>query len=208
MKKCEILLGCICHPPERAVVLCIDEKSQIQALDRTQSILPLQPGLPEQRTHDYKRHGTTSLFAALNVATGEVIGRCYRRHRSTEFLKFLRVIDRCVPKDQEIHLVLDNYSTHKTALIHNWLLRRPRFHLHFTPTSSSWLNLVERFFSTITQDQIRRGTHRSTKELEDAIETYLKIYNESPKPFVWTKSADEILESIKSYCTRINGAPH
>jgi len=189
-------------------VLCIDEKSQIQALDRTQPILPLQPGLPEQRTHDYKRHGTTSLFAALNVATGEVIGRCYRRHRSTEFLKFLRVIDRCVPKDQEIHLVLDNYSTHKTALIHNWLLRRPRFHLHFTPTSSSWLNLVERFFSTITQDQIRRGTHRSTKELEDAIETYLKIYNENPKPFVWTKSADEILKSIKSYCTRINGAPH
>ena len=205
VEKVRDIVGLYMAPPERAVVLCVDEKSQIQALDRTQPILPLQPGLPEQRTHDYKRHGTTSLFAALNVATGEVIGKCYRRHRSTEFLKFLRVIDKSVPKDQEIHLVLDNYSTHKTALIHNWLLRRPRFHLHFTPTSSSWINLVERFFATITNDYIRRSTHRRTKELEDAIEEYLMIYNEDPKPFVWTKSADEILESIKSYCIRING---
>lgn len=205
IEKVRDIVGLYMSPPERAVVLCVDEKSQIQALDRTQPILPMRPGLPEQRTHDYRRHGTTSLFAALNVATGEVIGRCYRRHRSTEFLQFLRVIDRSVPKDQEIHLVLDNYSTHKTALIHNWVLRRPRFHLHFTPTSSSWMNLVERWFAAITNDQIRRGTHRSTKELETAIERYLRIYNEAPKPFIWTKSADQILESIKSYCTKING---
>ncbi len=153
-------------------------------------ILPLRPGLPEQRTHDYKRHGTTSLFAALNVATGEVIGRCYRRHRSAEFLKFLRVIDQSVPKDQEIHLVLDNYSTHKTALIHNGLLRRPLFHLHFTPTSSSWMNLVERWFAAITNDQIRCGTHRSTKELETAIKEYLEVYNEDPNPQIksWNPS--------------------
>ncbi len=142
------------------------------------------------------------------MATGEVIGRCYRRHRSTEFLKFLRIIDRSVPKDLEIHLVLDNYSTHKIALIHNWLLGRPRFHLHFTPTSSSWMNLVERWFAAITNDQIRRGTHRSTKELEIAITKYLEIYNENPKPFVWTKSADQILKSIKNYCTRINETRH
>lgn len=208
IEKVRDIVGLYISPPERAVVLCVDEKSQIQALDRTEPILPLRPGLPEQRTHDYKRYGTTSLFAALNVATGEVIGRCYRRHRSTEFLKFLRIIDRSVPKDQDIHLVLDNYSTHKTALIHNWLLRRPRIQLHFTPTSSSWLNLVERWFAAITNDQIRRGTHRSTKELETAIQQYLKIYNEDPKPFVWTKSADQILESIKNYCTRINETVH
>ncbi len=208
IEKVRDIVGLYLSPPERAVVLCVDEKSQIQALDRTEPILPLRPGLPERRTHDYKRCGTTSLFAALNVATGEVIGRCYRRHRSTEFLKFLRVIDRSVPKDTEVHIVLDNYSTHKTALIHNWLLRRPRFHLHFTPTSSSWLNLVERWFAMITNDQIRRGTHRSTRELETAIEDYLKIYNEDPKPFIWTKSADQILESIKTYCTRINDILH
>jgi len=208
IEKVRDIVGLYMSPPERAVVLCVDEKSQIQALDRTQPILPMRPGLPEQRTHDYRRHGTTSLFAGLNVATGEVIGRCYRRHCSVEFLKFLRVIDRSVPKDLDIHLVLDNYSTHKTALIHNWLLRRPRFHLHFTPTSASWMNLVERWFAAITNDQIRRGTHRSTKELETAIEEYLKVYNENPKPFVWTKSADQILESVKSYCTRINGTLH
>ncbi len=208
LEKVRDIVGLSMSPPERAVVLCVDEKSQIQAMDRTQPILPLRPGLPEQRTHDYKRHGTTSLFAALNVATGEVIGQCYRRHRSAEFLKFLRVIDQSVPKDQEIHLVLDNYSTHKTALIHNWLLRRPRFHLHFTPTSSSWMNLVERWFAAITNDQIRCGTYRSTKELETAIKEYLEVYNEDPKPFVWTKSADQILESIKNYCTRINETLH
>lgn len=197
--KVRDIVGLYMSPPERAVVLCVDEKSQIQALDRTEPILPLRPGLPEQRTHEYKRCGTTSLFAALNVATGEVIGRCYRRHRSQEFLKFLRVIDRSVPKDLDIHIVLDNYGTHKTALIHNWLLPRERFHLHFTPTSSSWLNLIERWFAAITQDQIRRGTHRSTKELETAIQKYLDIYNENPKPFIWTKSADQILESVKNY---------
>ncbi len=197
IEKVRDIVGLYLSPPERAVVLCVDEKSQIQALDRTEPILPFRPELPERRTHDYKQNGATSLFAALNVAIGEVTGRCYRRHRLMEFLKFLRVIDRSVPEEMEVHIVLDNYSTHKTALIHNWLLRRPRFHLHFTPTSSSWLNLVERWFTKITNDQIRRGTHRSTKELEDAIKQYLKVYNEDPKPFIWTKSADQILESIK-----------
>ena len=208
IEKVRDIVGLYMSPPERAAVLCVDETSQIQALDRTEPILPLRPGLPEQRTHDYKRYGTTSLFAALNVATAEVIGRCYRRHRSQEFLKFLRVIDRSVPKELDIHIVLDNYGTHKTALIHNWLLPRERFHLHFTPTSSSWLNLIERWFAAITQDQIRRGTHRSTKELETAIKRYLEVYNENPKPFIWTKSADQILESIKNYSTRINATLH
>lgn len=208
IEKVRDIVGLYMSPPERAVVLCVDEKSQIQALDRTEPILPMRPGLPEKRTHDYRRHGTTSLFAALNVATGEVIGHCYPRHRSQEFLKFLRVIDRSVPKDMEVHIVLDNYSTHKTALIQNWLVRRKRFHLHFTPTSSSWLNLIERWFAAITQDQIRRGTHRSTKELEAAIKEYLDIHNENPKPFIWTKSADEILESVKIYCERINDTLH
>ena len=208
IEKVRDIVGLYMSPPERAVVLCVDEKSQIQALDRTEPILPLRPGLPERRTHDYKRYGTTSLFAALNVATGEVIGRCYRRHRSVEFLKFLRVIDKSVPKDQDIHLVLDNYGTHRTALIHNWLLRRPRFHLHFTPTSASWLNLVERWFATITNNQIRRGTHRSTKALETAIKQYLDVYNEDPKPFIWTKTADQILESIQTYCKRISDMVH
>ena len=208
IEKVRDIVGLYMSPPERAAVLCVDETSQIQALDRTEPILPLRPGLPEQRTHDYKRYGTTSLFAALNVATAEGIGRCYRRHRSQEFLKFLRVIDRSVPKELDIHIVLDNYGTHKTALIHNWLLPQERFHLHFTPTSSSWLNLIERWFAAITQDQIRRGTHRSTKELETAIKRYLEVYNENPKPFIWTKSADQILESIKNYYTRINDTLH
>ena len=199
IEKVRDIVGLYMSPPERAVVLCVDEKSQIQVLDHIEPILSLRSGLLEQRSYDYRRHETTSLFAALNVATGEIIGRCYRRHRSQEFLKFLQVIDRSIPKDLEVHIVLDNYSTHKTALIHNWLLPRERFHLHFTPTSSSWLNLIERWFSTITQDQIRRGTHRSTKELETAIKGYLEIYNENPKPFVWAKSSDQILESVKNY---------
>ena len=194
------IVGLYLHPPERAVVLCVDEKSQIQALERTQPVLPLRPGVPRRQTHDYQRNGTTSLFAALNAATGEVIGKCYRRHRSVEFKRFLRVIDKAVPAELEVHLVLDNYGTHKTAMIHNWLMRRPRYQLHFTPTSSSWINQVERWFAEITQRRIRRGSFRSTQALEQAIKEYLAVYNEDPKPFVWTKSADQILDSLQSYC--------
>jgi transposase len=178
----------------------VDEKSQIQALDRTQPLLPMRLGQAERRTHDYKRHGTTSLFAALNVATGEVLGRCYRRHRSLEFKRFLARIDRHVPRDFTIHVILDNYTTHKTALIHQFLLKRPRFHLHCTPTSASWLNLIESWFSQITRKQICRGTFASITQLETAISDYLAVYNENPKPFVWTKTADEILQGVKHYC--------
>ncbi len=208
IEKVRDIVGLYLHPPERAVVLCVDEKSQIQALDRTQPVLPLRPGVPRQQTHDYKHHGTTSLFAALNTATGEVIGKCYRRHRSVEFKKFLAVIDKAVPPELEIHLVLDNYGTHKTAMIHNWLARRPRYHLHFTPTSSSWINQVERWFAEITRKQLRRGTYRSTQALEQAIREYLEVYNEDPKPFIWTKTADQILESLKTYCERIYETEH
>ena len=206
--KVRDIVGLYLHPPERAVVLCVDEKSQIQAPDRTQPVLPLRPGVPRQQTHDYKRNGTTSLFAALNTATGEVIGKCCRRHRSVEFRKFLAIIDKAVPKELDIHLVLDNYGTHKTAMIHNWLLRRPRFHLHFTPTSASWLNQVERWFAEITRKQLRHGTFRSTLALEKAIKEYLEIYNENPKPFIWTKPADQILESLKTYCSRSSDTRH
>ena len=208
IEKVRDIVGLYLHPPERAVVLCVDEKSQMQALDRTQPVLPMRPGLPERRTHDYRRHGTTSLFAALNVATGKVLAQCHRRHRAVEFVKFLRAIDKAVPVDQDIHVVLDNYGTHKTAMIHQWLARHPRFHLHFTPTSASWLNLVERWFALLTEKQIRRGTHRSTAELEQAALDYLAIYNEDPKPFVWTKTADQILEALQSYCSRISDAVH
>jgi len=208
IEKVRDIVGLYLDPPERAVLLCVDEKSQIQALDRTQPLLPLRPGQPERRTHDYQRHGTTSLFAALNHATGEVIGRCYRRHRGVEFRRFLDEIDRRVPQELEVHLILDNYGTHKTALIHRWLVKRPRFHLHFTPTSASWLNLVERWFGVLTEKQLRRAAHRSTRELEQAIYRYLEVYNEDPKPFVWAKTADEILESIKRYCERTSDSPH
>ncbi len=208
IEKVRDIVGLYMAPPERAVVLCVDEKSQIQALDRTQPILPLRPGLPERQTHDYRRNGTTSLFAALDIATGEVIGRCYRRHRAVEFRKFLSVIDKAVPRDLDVHLVLDNYGTHKTALIHTWLARRQRFHLHFTPTSASWLNQVERWFAEITRQQIRRGSWASTQALETAINDYLDVYNEQPKPFIWTKSADQILETIQRYCQSINDTEH
>ena len=208
IEKVRDIVGLYLHPPERAVVLCVDEKSQIQALDRTQPLLPLRPGMAERRTHDYKRHGTTSLFAALNVATGEVLGQCHRRHRAVEFRTFLRSIDKAVPADLEAHLVLDNYGTHKTAMIHQWLARHPRFHLHFTPTSASWLNLVERWFALLSQKQIRRGTHRSTAQLEKAITDYLDVYNQDPKPFLWTKSADQILDTLKSYCKVIADTGH
>ena len=208
IKKVRDVVGLYLNPPEKAVVLCVDEKSQIQALDRTQPLLPLRPGLPERCTHDYRRHGTTSLFAAFDTATGEVIGRCYKQHRAVEFRKFLAVIDKAMPPDVEVHLVLDNYSTHKTELIRKWLLKHPRYHLHFTPTSASWINQVERWFAEITRQQIRRGTYRSVRELEAAIKEYIAAYNDNPKPFIWTKPADKILESLESYCTRISGAGH
>ena len=206
--KVRDIVGLYMDPPDRALVLCVDEKSQIQALNRTQPLLPMRPGQIERRTHDYKRHGTTSLFAALDVATGTVIGELHRRHRSAEFRKFLDTIDDAVPGDLDVHLILDNYGTHKTAAIRRWLAKRPRFHVHFTPTSSSWLNLVERFFAALTEKQIRRGSHRSVRELESAIKQYLAITNDSPKPFVWTKSADEILASVARYCARISGSGH
>jgi transposase len=206
--KVRDIVGLYLDPPERALVLCVDEKSQIQALDRTQPLLPMRPGHPERRSHDYKRHGTTSLFAALNVKTGHVIGELHRRHRAIEFRKFLDTIDRDVPKTLDVHLILDNLSTHKTPAIKRWFLKRPRFRLHFTPTSTSWINLVERWFATLTDKQIRRGVHRSTRQLEDAIRAYLDIHNKAPKPFVWTKTADEILDSVKRYCDRINDSGH
>jgi transposase len=208
IEKVRDVVGLYLNPPERAVVLCVDEKSQIQALDRTQPLLPMRPGQVERRSHDYERHGTTSLFAALNTLTGEVLGKCYRHHRSTEFKKFLQEIDNNVPADMDIHLVLDNYGTHKTAMIHKCLLKRPRFHLHFTPTSSSWLNLIERWFGLITEKRIRRGAFKSTTELERAIRDYLETYNDDPKPFVWTKTADQILDSLKRYCERISDSAH
>lgn len=206
--KVRDIVGLYMDPPDRALVLCVDEKSQIQALNRTQPLLPMRPGQIERRTHDYKRHGTTSLFAALDVATGTVIGELHRRHRSAEFRKFLDTIDNAVSTDLDVHLILDNYGTHKTAAIRRWLAKRPRFHVHFTPTSASWLNLVERFFAALTEKQIRRGAHRSVRELENAIKRYLAVTNQSPKPFVWTKSADEILASVARYCARTYGSGH
>jgi transposase len=208
VEKVRDIVGLYLNPPEGAIVLCTDEKSQIQALDRTQPILPMRPGLPELRTHDYRRHGTTSLFAALDVATGKVIGATHRRHRSAEFRSFLDRIDREVPAELDVHLVLDNYATHKTQLIHRWLLQHPRFHLHFTPTDSSWINQVERWFATLTDKQIRRGTHRSTRALDDAIRLYLSVYNEDPQPFAWVKSADQILASIARFCLTTSEAGH
>jgi transposase len=202
VEKIRDIVGLYIDPPEHAVVLCVDEKSQIQALDRTQPLLPLRPGQPERRSHDYRRHGTTSLFAALNVRTGEVLGETHRRHRSTEFRKFLDRIDAAVPSQLEVHLILDNYGTHKTALIRNWLAKRTRFHVHFTPTYASWLNLVERWFAELTNKQIRRGSHRSVVALEAAIREFIDVNNEAPKPFVWVKSADEILASIARFAQR------
>ena len=208
IEKVRDIVGLYLNPPDRALVLCVDEKSQIQALDRTQPILPMMPGVPERRTHDYSRHGTTTLFAALNVATGKVIGQLHRRHRAKEFLEFLRTIEGAVPAKLDVHLVLDNYGTHKTPSVQRWLTRHPRFHLHFTPTSASWLNQVERWFAQLTEKQIRRGTHRSTVALEEAIRQYLKIYNKDPKPFAWAKTADQILDSIKRFCMRTSNSGH
>ena len=208
VEKVRDIVGLYMNPPECAMVLCVDEKSQIQALDRTQPMLPMRPGQAERRTHDYTRYGTTSLFAALEVATGRIIGALHRRHRSIEFRKFLDRIEESVPEDLDVHLILDNYGTHKTALIRNWLAKRPRFHLHFTPTGASWMNLVERFFGLITEKQIRRGSHRSTRALEAAIRRHIDIHNQEPKPFVWTKSADQIFESLGRLCSRISDSGH
>ena len=206
--KMRDVVGLYLNPPERAVVLCVDEKSQIQALDRTAPILPMLPGTPERATHDYKRSGTSSLYAALDLTTGKVIGALHARHRAIEFKKFLQTIDRQVPAELAVHLVLDNSSTHKTPAIQRWLTAHPRFVLHFTPSSSSWLNLVERWFAELTSKKLRRGAHRSVRQLNTDIRAWIEGWNDDPKPFVWTKTADQILDSIARYCTRINDSRH
>ena len=210
VEKVRDIVGLYMSPPERALVLCVDEKSQVQALDRTQPLLPMTLGKGERPTHDYVRNGTTSLFAARNVATGEVIGQCHRRHRHQEFLKFLNEVDSKLTREPgvEIHLVLDNYGTHKTAAVKRWFLRHPEYHLHFTPTSGSWLNLVERFFGEITEKRIRRGAFRSVAALEAAIREYLEHYNASPKPFHWTADADLILDRVKKVIERTSDSGH
>jgi transposase len=210
VEKVRDIVGLYLNPPEatRAIVLCVDEKSQIQALDRSQPILPLRPGQVERRTHDYFRHGTTSLFAALDIATGKVIGRCHPRHRHQEFLRFLQQIDAAVPAGLEIHLVLDNYGTHKAPKVAAWFKRRPRYHLHFTPTSGSWLNQVERWFAKITEQRLRRSAFHSVEDLERAIRQYLETNNRNPTPFVWTASADLILGKVEALCSRINRSGH
>ncbi len=206
--KVRDVVGLYLDPPEKALVLCVDEKSQIQALDRSQPVLPMVPGAPERRSHDYLRAGTTTLFAALEVATGKVIGSLHRRHRAVEFKKFLTKLDREVPADLDVHLILDNYVTHKTPAIKKWLLAHPRFHLHFTPTSASWLNLVERWFAELTQKKLKRGVHRSVQALERDIRAWLADWNDHPRPFVWTKTADEILDKVTAYCRRISDSDH
>jgi transposase len=206
--KVRDIVGLYLDPPEAALVLCVDEKSQIQALDRTAPSLPILPTTPARRTHDYVRNGTTSLFAALDVASGKVISALHRRHRHQEFLKFLKTIDRNVPATLDVHLICDNYGTHKTPQIQQWLLRHPRFHLHLTPTYSSWLNLVERWFAELTNRKLRRSAHRSVAELEADITAWTAAWNQDPKPFVWTKTADEILDNLAGYLQRINNSGH
>ena len=200
--KVRDIVGLYLSPPNRALVLSVDEKSQIQALDREQPVLPMMPGIPERRTHSYVRHGTTSLFAALDIASGFVIGKCYKRHRAAEFLDFLKQIDARVPDGLDVHIIMDNYATHKTAAIKTWLARRPHYHVHFTPTSASWINQVERWFAELTRKQLRRGVHTSTKQLETDIRAFIKRHNDNPKPYRWTKSADEILASVKRFCQK------
>jgi transposase len=208
VEKIRDIVGLYLDPPDRALVLCADEKTQIQALDRTQPVLPMRPGQVERRTFDYRRHGTTTLFAALDVATGKVIGETHRRHRAVEFRKFLDRIEREVPPDLAVHLILDNLSTHQAPAVQRWLLQHPRFTLHFTPTYSSWINQVERWFEELTTRQLRRGVHRSTRSLEDAIRLYLQLNNEAPKPYTWVKTADEILASIARFCLRTSETGH
>jgi len=206
--KVRDVVGLYLDPPEAAVVLCVDEKSQVQALDRSAPALPMMPGMPERATHTYIRNGVTSLFAALDVASGQVISSLHRRHRSTEFRKFLNKIDKQVPDHLDVHLIADNYATHKTDIIQNWLAAHPRFHMHFIPTSSSWLNEVERWFGELTTKLLQRGIHKSVQALEADIRNWIKIWNENPRPFVWTKTADEILDSLSRYCLRTSGAGH
>ena len=208
VEKVYDICGLYLNPPERAVVLCVDEKSQIQALDRTRPILPMLPGTPERATHDYKRHGTSSLYAALDLATGKVIGSLHNRHRAIEFHKFLQKIDREVPEHLAVHLVLDNSSTHKTPKIRRWLATHPRFILHFTPTSSSWINLVERWFGELTTKKLKRSAHTSVPQLNKDIRAWIETWNENPQPYVWTKPAEQILDSIARYCQRINQTAH
>jgi transposase len=208
IEKVRDVVGLYLDPPERALVLCVDEKSGIQALDRSAPVLPMMPGMPERRTHDYARSGTTTLFAALDVASGTVIGSLHRRHRAIEFKKFLTKIDTEVPAHLDLHLICDNLSTHKTPSVQAWLRAHPRFHMHFTPTSSSWLNQVERWFGLLTAQQLRRGVHKSVHALEREIRAWVKTWNENPRPFAWTKTADEILQRLASYIQRIPGAGH
>ncbi|MEV7118979.1 IS630 family transposase [Kitasatospora griseola] len=206
--KVHDVVGLYLDPPERALVLCVDEKSQIQALDRSQPVLPMMPGVPERASHDYLRAGTTTLFAALDATTGKVIGSLHRRHRTAEFKKFLAKLDREVPAGLDVHLICDNYATHKTETIKKWLLAHPRFHLHFTPTGSSWLNLVERWFAELTNKKLRRGVHRSVQALERDIRTWVADWNTNPRPYIWTKTADQILESLAGYIRRIKDSGH
>jgi transposase len=208
IEKVKDVVGLYLNPPEHAVVLCADEKSQVQALDRSQPVLPMMPGMPEKRTHDYVRHGTTSLFAAFNIADGKVIAATYRQHRAKEWIKFLDQIDKHVPADLDVHIVCDNYATHKTPAVQIWLGEHPRFHIHFTPTSSSWLNQVERWFGLLTDKLLRRGVHKTVKKLETDILAWVDNWNEDPKPFIWVKTAEEILESLGRLLQRIKGPGH
>jgi transposase len=206
--KVRDIVGLYLTPPEAAVVLCVDEKSQIQALDRSAPVLPLLPGVPARQTHDYVRNGTTNLYAALDVASGQVISEMTPRHRAEEFRRFLNLIDKNVPAHLDVHVVLDNSSTHKTPSIQRWLLRHPRFHFHFTPTYSSWLNLVERWFAELTTKWIKRNAHHSVRDLVASIRTWITLWNDQPRPFVWHKTADQILDSLAAYCQRINDSGH
>jgi transposase len=208
IEKVVDVVGLYHNPPEKAVVLCVDEKSQIQALDRSQPVLPMMPGMPERRTHDYLRAGVTSLFAAFNIADGTVIGELHRRHRHQEFLKFLKTIDKNVPAELDVHLICDNYATHKVPAVRDWLARHPRFRVHFTPTGSSWINQVERWFGYLTSQVLRRGVHKSVQSLEAGIRAWIGTWNDNPRPFAWTKTAEEILNSLAKYLARISGAEH
>lgn len=208
IEKVRDIVGLYLNPPDKALVLCVDEKTQIQALDRTQPVLPMRPGQAERRTHDYTRHGTTTLFAALDTASGKIVGEFHQRHRAAEFRKFLNTIDTGVPPQLGVHIILDNYGTHKTPAIRRWLVRHPRFHVHYTPTGTSWINQVERWFAALTDKQIKRGVHRSVRQLQDAIRQYIAITNTQAEPFVWTKTADEILDTIAAFCKRTSNSGH
>jgi transposase len=208
IEKVVDVVGLYHNPPESAVVLCVDEKSQVQALDRSQPVLPMMPGMPERRTHDYWRHGVTSLFAAFNIEDGTVISQLHRRHRHQEFLAFLKKIDKNVPAELDVHLICDNYATHKVPAVRDWLARHPRFHLHFTPTGSSWINQVERWFGYLTDQMLRRGVHKSVQALEADIRAWIDTWNDNPRPFIWTKTAEEILDSLAKYLARISGPGH